>query len=189
MAFPCPQCGDRNTQSLPMAYGGGTYVGQWRSRSGYRGTTISQNFIGSLASPPIRRQLWKPLLCLMLVTLWFTPFLMINYEWMFGNVAQTPSRVVNSSREDTERQAAILRRPPLAERVQTLLAVLALGASLEAPVVWWLIRTIRFNREVYPGLLHHWQIGFLCRRCGVVFYPQDAGDGLTVPPRPGFGYR
>jgi len=189
MAFPCPRCGARDIQSLPMAYGGGTYVGRWRSRSGYHGTTVSQSFIGSLANPPAKRQLWKPLFCLAVVTLWFLPFLTINYEWLFGRSVQTPSRMVNSSREYLGRQTAITQRPPVAERVETLLAVLVLGAILEALMVWWLLRTLRFNRDVYPGLLHHWQLGFLCRRCGWVYYSADGGDTVAASPRFDLGYR
>lgn len=189
MAFPCPRCGGRDIQSLPMAYGGGTYVGRWRSRSGYRGTTVAQSFIGSLASPPVKRQLWKPLLCLAVVTLWFLPFLTINYEWLFDRTVQTPSHMVNSSREYPGRQTAITQRPPLAERVEALLAVLVLGAILGALMVWWLIQTLRFNRDIYPDLLHYWQLGFLCRRCGLKYYPLADGDTVAASPRLDLGYR
>jgi len=174
MAFPCPRCGDRYTQSLPMAYGSGTYVRNWRSRSGYRGTTTSQSLIGNLASPPNKRKLWKPLLCLLLVTLWFTPFVMFTGQMVTGRPSHVPTSIGDSRREQRGQQTQARQMPSVAENVQSVLIVLAFGATLEALTLWWMVRTIRFNRQIYPGLLRDWQLRFMCRQCGTVFYPPDA---------------
>ena len=175
MAFPCPRCGDRYTQSLPMAYGSGTYVRNWRSRSGYRGTTTSQSLIGNLANPPSKRKLWKPLLCLLLVTLWFAPFYVFAWEQMVGSgPSHVPTSIGDSRREHRGQQTQARQMPSVAENVQSVLIVLAFGATLEALTLWWMVRTIRFNRQIYPELLRDWQLRFMCRQCGTVFYPPDA---------------
>ena len=46
----------------------------------------------------------------------------------------------------------------------------------------------RIDGEI-PGLLHHWQLGFLCRRCGWVYYSADGGDTVAASPRFDLGYR
>lgn len=181
MAFPCPRCGDRYTQSLPMAYGSGTYVRNWRSRSGYHGSTLSQSLIGNLASPPNKRKLWKPLLCLLFVTLWFTPFVMFTWEQMVGSrPSHVPMSIGDGRREHRGQQPPARQMPSVAENVESVLIVLAFGATLEALTLWWMARTLRFNRRVYPGLLRDWQIRFMCRQCGTTFYPPDISAPMVT---------
>lgn len=157
-----------------MAYGSGTYVRNWRSRSGYHGSTLSQSLIGNLASPPNKRKLWKPILCLLLVTLWFTPFVVFTWEQMVGSSPSHVSMTIgDGKREHHRQQTPAQQMPSVAEYVESVLIVLAFGSTLEALTLWWMARTLRFNRRVYPELLRDWQIRFMCRQCGTIFYPPD----------------
>ncbi len=182
MAFPCPRCGDRYTQSLPMAYGSGTYVRNWRSRSGYRGSTVSQSLVGSLASPPIKRSLWKPLVCVFLAALWFTPAFVVAWEqWVIGTAPHATAPILNGTQGHHAKPIPVRPVPTTADHVESLLIILALGVTLESLIVWWLVRNIRFNRLAYPGLLRSWQLSFMCRQCGTVFYPPDAANIVIAP--------
>jgi hypothetical protein len=68
---PCPQCGDRYTQSLPLAFeaGPGGKTRTWRSNRGSCGTPVSEAQIASRAKPPARRSVVKPALLLVAVCL------------------------------------------------------------------------------------------------------------------------
>lgn len=188
MAFPCPRCGDRYTQSLPMAYGSGTYVRNWRSRSGYKGTTVSQSIIGSLASPPAKRSVWKPVLGMILVALLLAPTIeMAWYKWIAGEQRRsTAAPIIDgpSVRHRHHSTAAVsaINPAPIKDPSWTgLLYVLGFCLLLEGVLLWRLVRSARFNWNVHPQLMRNWQLSFLCKQCGAVFYPPDAA---TIIPSP-----
>jgi|GEM_PF-6777691 len=188
MAFPCPRCGDRYTQSLPMAYGSGTYVRNWRSRSGYSGTTVSQSIIGNLASPPVKRSEWKPALALLFVCLMSAPTVAAAWsQWIAGPEQRTtPAPIVDGPKVRHRHARQLMTLQPrsavvAADHGETLLTMLGIGLALGGLMFWWLTRSIRYNRTVYPQLYRNWQISFMCKQCGAVFYPPDAANLIVSP--------
>lgn len=175
MAFACPRCGDRYTQSLPMVYGTGTSHRNWTSRSGYRGSTVSQSLVSALANPPRKRSIMKPLLWLVVV--WF----------FFGGAIASTTRGMMSDSDQLHRASIIntrihrsLRnRPPSTHRAlltedqsrEIVLIIAAIGATLSVLLIWRTATAIRFNLGSYSQLLKQWQSAFMCKACGAVFYP------------------
>lgn len=189
MAFPCPRCGDRFTQSLPMAYASGTYIRNWRSRSGYHGTTVSQSIVGGLASPSVKRPLWKPLLGLIFVGLFLAPGFTTAWNLWIEPPQQrsAPVPIIDGPRARHRPHRAMTVQAPfspvktIVADGEALLCVLGFGVAIAGLLLWWLARSIRFNRQVYPQLMRNWQLSFMCRQCGAVFYPPDASSMVVSP--------
>jgi hypothetical protein len=58
MSYPCPECHDRYTQSLPMVYNSG--ISTWTSQRGL--ASGSQTVLSSMTSPPSQRRYPRSLL-------------------------------------------------------------------------------------------------------------------------------
>lgn len=183
MGFRCPRCSGHYTQSLPMVYSAGTSSRNWVSRSGYRGNTLSQSLLAQQANPPVKRSVLKPLFWLLVV--WFL---------LGGAIASTvaafargpaPVRTVQTGRRARHRQPGYgptLPLPPSANPVQAnpraqeqiVLVLGGVGALLGFLLLWRAVAAFRWNRRTFPGLLQQWQMAFMCRDCGALFYPPDA---------------
>ena len=179
MAFPCPRCGDRYTQSLPMVYSTGTSVRKWRSRSGYSGNTVSQNIIGSLASLPEKKPVFKLCFWLLIVLFFFSwPFASQVDRFSINNLPNRPAPIVDGLKAPHHRRRAVMTQPamPMEQNNQLLAIPAIIGAGISILLIWRLVRAVRFNRSVYPIQLREWQLSFMCRGCGALFRAPDAED-------------
>ncbi len=172
MGCPCARCGDRYTQSLPMVYGTGTSIRDWRSPSGRSGSSISQSIVSRLAAPPIKRSVLKPLLWLLLVGCLFGSALSLQFERL-----STPGKARNSA-PIVERSRVQHRHPgPAADQFshqekqngQGLWVIAAPVIAVIALLMWLIIRAVRFNRFVYPQQVERWRLSSMCRSCGAIF--------------------
>jgi len=166
-----------------MAYGSGTYVRNWRSRSGYRGSTVSQSLIGGLASPPAKRSIWKPLLGLLLVGLFFAPVFAAARDQISGIERAAPAPIVDGPRVRHHHKITLTQTRPSPATVlskENLRYLLLSGLLLTGLLLWLLVRAIRFNQTVHPKLMRSWQLSFLCKQCGAIFYPPDAAGIVTT---------
>lgn len=168
MGFPCPRCGDRYTQSLPMVYGTGTTIRNWRSRSGYSGSTTSQSIVGSLANPPVKRSIVRPLLWLLLVWFFFGWAFALQFERLsINNPGRGPAPIVDGPKAQRHRRSAPVNPSPVLPKEQKehsdegLLAITLMGAGLSALFLSRFVRALRFNRSAYPQLFQSWQLSFL----------------------------
>lgn len=174
VAFPCPHCGDRNTQSLAMVHESGTYVRNWRSRSGYFGTTVSQSLVGMSATPPRKRRVWLPLFLFLFTTLWFGwIFVLVLQGTLESQSSSHSTAIIVDGKHGPQQSPAQANpgRPSILERLESILVVTGMNVLIEGPLLWWLFRNLRFNRQVFPRLLETWQSQFMCRQCGLVFQP------------------
>lgn len=170
MAFPCPRCGDRYTQSLPMVWGSGLHVRRWSSGL-WGGHSESQSLVGAQAAPPTKRSVLWPLVFLLLVA----GGLVVSLRTMPAADSSAPVSVRHVGQRAGRRArqpiaAATPRtvwteqtRMEASERVFVSFAVLALLPAL------LLLRALRWNLLGYPRALREWRLLFLCRGCGQVF--------------------
>ena len=176
MAYPCPRCGDRYTQSLPMVYGTGTHVRNWRSRSGYSGSTVSQSIVGSLATPPLKRSVLKPLFWLFVLWAFLGgPVTFAAHRLVTGTSLPSPAPIVNGPLYRSSHKGRMSRTPGVTreQSEQQILIAAAVGATVSALLVWRAAAALKFNRLDFPRLLQSWQSGFMCRGCGAIFHPQQ----------------
>ena len=176
MAYPCPRCGDRYTQSLPMVYGTGTHVRNWRSRSGYSGSTVTQSIVGSLATPPLKRSVLKPLFWLFVLWVFLGgPITFAAHRLVTGTSLSGPAPIVNGPLYHSSHRSRVPRTPVVTreQSERQILIAAAVGATVSALLVWRAAAALKFNRLNFPRLLHNWQSGFMCRGCGAIFYPQQ----------------
>lgn len=177
MAYPCPQCGDRYTQSLPMVYGTGTSVRDWRSRSGYGGQTTSQTLVAGMATPPVKRSwMWPLVWVLMLLSVFVALQEGVRAQQEVATQVQVPTM---SRRAPVQRRNGVMRAPVVGhasaltsaqwEQVGWVMDVTLWVGVLAGTAV--LLRAVWFNRRVYPEDLAAWSSSFLCRGCGTVFRP------------------
>ena len=173
MAFPCPRCGDRYTQSLPMVYGSGTHVRNWRSRSGYRGSTFSQSIVGSMAAPPLKRSVFKPLFWLLILWIFLGGPISLTVHRLLTDTPQAGSAPVVTGSLHPSRRGRTQHSPVFTRKQseQQVLVVAAVGAALTFLMLWRLVTALKFNRRDFPKLLIYWQSGFMCRGCGAIFHP------------------
>ena len=174
MAYPCPRCGDRYTQSLPMVYGTGTHVRNWRSRSGYGGSTVSQSIVGSLATPPLKRSVLKPLFWLLLLWVFFGgPITFAANRLVIGTPLSGPAPIVNGPLYYSSHKGRMPQTPGITreQKEQQILQAAAVGATLSTLLVWRAAAALKFNQLDFPRLLQSWQSGLMCRGCGVIFHP------------------
>jgi hypothetical protein len=176
MTFPCPrcpQCGDRFTQSLPLAFeaGAGGKTGSWRSNRGSCGTPVSEAQIADRAKPPARRSVVKPGLLLVLVWLFLgVPIVSVMTTALRAAVSHTQTAAANASPDSLPpAQPASLART-LVSFAPPVLVLLGVSGYLG----WRVIDARRFNRTAYPRLLADWQASSICKVCGAVFRPSEA---------------
>ncbi len=160
-----------------MVYGTSTHVRNWRSGSGYSGKTTSQTLVGSLANPPAKRSVIKPLLWLLLVCVMFGTAIRSSAVTLLNPTAvSTPAPIVDGPRAKSIRKRAVPTRAAMtpAQTQRAIDIAAAIGTALVGLVVWQFIAAIRFNNRRYPALLRAWQSSFMCRACGDVFQPANA---------------
>jgi len=174
MTFPCPQCpqcGDRFTQSLPVAYeaGAGGNTRSWRSNRGSCGTPASEAQIASRVTPPARRSVIKPALLLVVVWLFLgVPIVSVMTTALRAAVAHTPTPVDSAPDALPPAQPASLART-LVSFTPPVLVLLGVSGYLG----WRMNHARRFNRTAYPRLLADWQASSICKVCGTVFRPSE----------------
>jgi hypothetical protein len=197
MAFPCPRCGDRYTQSLPMTFEAGVVSNTrgWRSNRGACGTPISEGQIASRAKPPARRSAAKPVLLLVAVWL-FLGFPIVSVLTTALRSAASPARPAATGSASLNRgnqtPSSADSLPPaqpisLARTLVSFAPPVLVLVGLSTYLVWLALDARRFNRTAYPRLLADWQSSFLCNVCGAVFRPPEVE--ADIPPRetPGKG--
>ena len=170
-----------------MVYGTGTHVRNWRSRSGYGGTTTSQTLVGGLASPPERRSVLWPLMILFVLSGVFT-VLQTFVRDQQGVDARARAAAV-SGRAPTRHRHGMLSLQPVThqsafpdaqwEVIGDGIVVVWTGVGVLMGAI--AVRAVWFNRRVYPGAFARWSQSFMCRGCGTVFAAPDSG--LTALPR------
>ncbi len=176
MAYPCPRCGDRYTQSLPMVYGTGTHVRNWRSRSGYSGSTVSQSIVGSLATPPLKRSVLKPLLWLLVLWVFVGgPITFAAQRLVSGTSLSVPAPIVNGPLYHPSHRGRLPRTTGISREQSEQLTLIAatVGTAISALLIWRAAAALKFNRLNFPRLLQSWQSAFLCRGCGMIFHLQQ----------------
>ena len=175
MAFPCPRCGDRYTQSLPMVYGTGTHVRNWRSRSGYRGSTVSQSLVGGLATPPLKRSVLKPAFWPFVVWLFLGGPITFAVHRLTLNPPQAGAAPIVNGPHYALRKGRTKPVPgiPRDQNEEQVLIAAAIGATGSALLIWHALAALKFNRLEFPRLLHKWESAFMCRGCGAIFHPPD----------------
>ena len=172
MGRPCPRCGDRYTQSLPMVYGTGTSIRDWRSPSGRSGSSISQSIVSSLAAPPNKRSVLKPLLWLLLVGSIFGSALSWQFKWLsVPSKAYSPAPIVEGSNNQRRHKRLAANQISHQEKPsdQGLWIITASAIAVSALLTWLIIRAVRFNRFVYPQQVERWRLSSMCRSCGAIF--------------------
>lgn len=160
-----------------MVYGTGTHVRNWRSGSGYSGRTTSQTLVGSLANPPVKRSVLKPLLWLLLVFVVFgTAIRSVSETILQPATVSSPAPIIDGPRAKVSRKRTMPTRPVVTpeQRQRSLVVFAGVGLALAALIVWRIVSAIRFNHGPYPILLRVWQSSFMCRACGAVFQPANA---------------
>ncbi len=171
-----------------MVYGTGTHVRNWRSRSGYAGTTTSQTLVGGLASPPERRSVLWPLMILLVLSGVFAVLQGFTRDEQGVNARARAAAV--SRRASARHRGAVLSVPPVADQsaftdgqwgtVAEFVGVVWVGTGLLLGAL--VVRAIWFNWRVYPGAFAQWSHSFMCRGCGTVFPAPDSGL-QALPPR------
>ena len=175
MAYPCPRCGDRYTQSLLMVYGTGTHVRNWRSRSGYSGSTVSQSIVGTLATPPLKRSVLKPLFWLLVLWVFLGSPITFAVNKLIINTPQSTLAPIVDGPNHSLHKGRTKRAPGTTreESERQVLIAAAVLAALSAVLVWRSVAALKFNRSDFPRQLRNWQSGFMCRGCGAIFHPQE----------------
>lgn len=172
MGRPCARCGDRYTQSLPMVYGTGTSVRDWKSPSGRSGSSTSQSIVSRLAAPPIRKSVLKRLLWLLLVGCIFGSALSWQFERLSGpNMAHNSAPIVEGSKDRHRHKGSAADQFSRQEKQndQGLWVIAASAIAVIALLMWLIIRAVRFNRFVYPQQVERWRLFSMCRSCGAIF--------------------
>ena len=202
MAFPCPRCGDRYTQRLPLVHASGVWQGTWSN--GLRGgTRTSQNALSMLASPPKR----KPVILLASAVLFMALYLAVTLAAFVAphRLHAAAISALASSAQPARTPAAVLphhgrhhaHTPPLAPIPQfTASAVTNRQAHAPEWATDWksaaafevvplallsmmlalLTSRLRYNHRKWPEALRHWQACFLCRGCGCIFLPEAVAE-------------
>lgn len=177
MSFACPRCGGRNTQSLPMVYGTGTYTRNWRSSSGYSGSTVSQSIVSGLANPPVQMSVARPVI--LFVLLWL--FMGTAVYTLLILPANRPPEVHHAEIIDGRTHRVIHRATapvssPASQKnaaESVLLGPAVFTLCFSVILVLRIIRANRFNSNHYPLQFLEWQSSFLCKACGTRFLPPD----------------
>jgi hypothetical protein len=177
---PCPQCGDRYTQSLPLAFeaGPGGKTRTWRSNRGSCGTPVSEAQIASRAKPPARRSVVKPALLLVAVCL----FLGVPIV----SVMTTALRAALSHTQTAPPDGLPPAQPAsLARTLVSFAAPVLVLFGVSGYLGWRVIDARRFNRTAYPRLLADWQASSICKVCGTVFRPSETEAAMPSRETPG----
>jgi hypothetical protein len=191
MAYPCPRCTDRYTQSLPMVFQSG--IRQW---SNYRSSGTSQSNLSRLVAPPRQQRTafrWIALAFLLLVSVlsirsitsgmfpgWFAAEEVHHQAPVIDGPAYLRQKMLRQRmRHDIPKPPApsAQAHTPSSAPIPTenLIIGTALFFVLESTGVVVIIRSLRraqkYNREVWPQRMAYWQASFLCRGCGLIFRP------------------
>lgn len=107
------------------------------------------------------------------------------------HLAPVTDRRHAKSREPLSQQPLTAPLPPIPER--TVLAIMIVGLVFYGGLAALCARNIRkvkeYNRTVWPQELRRWQFTFMCRACGLVFYPlAPAGGGGRREPHESVGW-
>ncbi len=191
MAYPCPRCGDRYTQRLPLVHASGVWQGSWRN--GLRGgTRTSQNALSVMAAPPRR----KPTVLLAGALLFFTAALLVLLTFyvapqklqaasnsvLAGSIAPSPTLPHRNRRHrhpHADPPAAIPQAPAsnaassrqIELHWQAIVTAALLPGVIVCVMLAVLMSRIRYNFREWPAAIQHWQSCFLCRGCGCIFLP------------------
>jgi hypothetical protein len=196
MSFPCPQCHDRYTRSLPMVHQSG--ISTWTSQRGV--ASGSQTVLSRMTSPPGPRNTLGATLVLCLTMFPIAGLLLVaGVAISNASVSQqvhpaAPSIDGSTVRSHPLTRGGARRIPHVAPTqpvnpntspvavsvlpVRDTPAVYLFGAFL---IIGWgtllaaAIRSIRrankHNRTVWQQEMQQWRSSFLCRACGCVFIP------------------
>jgi hypothetical protein len=180
MAFLCPECGDRYTQSLRMIHSSGTY-------------SRSQSVLSGMASPPVTKSTSGLTLILVFIVIGsiFSFVALTSPSSAPPVVQQTKvvSTMPHSGHKDKHATASTPNAAPAAVPpspmhtslsdivAATAFSLVFAGAFGLFPFVA-LRKASRYNTTVYPRLLAQWEASFMCRACGNVFTPPHSR--LTV---------
>lgn len=198
MSYPCPQCHDRYTRSLPMTHQSG--ISTWTSQRGL--ASGSQTVLSIMTSPPGQRGTLGAYLLLILTMLPVAGLLLVagivrSNTSVSRQVHPAALIIDGPTARSHPLTRGVARRIPHAmptrpvtpdtPPVPTLhppdslgnrLVGYAFGAFL---ILGWgalvvaAIRSIRstnrYNRTVWPQEMQRWRSSFLCRACGSVFIP------------------
>ncbi len=136
-SYRCDQCGTGEIVAVPLLYQQGT-----RTFSSTFSHGSSQSYSAQIAAPPNPRGYIRPFV------LWgFAIFFFVFWGGAgFSKIVEEPST-----------------RSNLGHAVGLFLV---LGLICLAGLIFNLLRTARYNREVYPRLRWDWSHTYMCRRCG-----------------------
>lgn len=125
----------------------------------------------------------KPILWLLAV--WFLlgwAFTLELDRQTIASQGRTPAPIIDGPKVLRHHKQALTPQPlppTMQEAEEALLVIGLLGAGLSAFILWRILRAIQFNISVYPQQLRNWQLSFMCRGCGAVFFSPDAN---TIKP-------
>jgi hypothetical protein len=198
MSYPCPQCHDRYTRSLPMVHNSG--ISNWTSQRGL--ASGSQTVLSRMTSPPGPRGARGAYLLLLVTMLPIAGLLfvagIVRSNASVGRQVNPAAPIIDgpTARSHPLRRGVARRIPHAAPTRPTtpntppvpalhppdslgnrlvgyaFCALLILGwGALVVAAIRRIRNTNKYNRTVWPQEMQRWRSSFLCRACGFVFIP------------------